>query len=235
MTAIRMGKTVWVAFALLNALLLSLIFLLWQVRAERAELARLQELGAAVYPAPRPLARFSLRDGAGREFGLEQLQGAWNLVFFGFSNCPDLCPLTLSELAKYHGGRDRTTAPPLNVLFVSIDPADTPQIAADYARGFHADFIGLGGSAEQVAAFAGQMFANTGATAAGGAASGDHQPSANPAHGGHQPAADSPAGLISHSVHIAVVSPAGALVGLLRPPHRADDIAAALAMIFQRA
>ena len=50
MAAIRLNRTAWIAFSLLNALLLALIFFLLQFRAERAELAQLNDLGAAVYP-----------------------------------------------------------------------------------------------------------------------------------------------------------------------------------------
>ncbi len=214
MAAIRPSRIAWIAFVLLNASLLALFFFLLQFRVERAELARLNDLGAAVYPEPLPLAEISLSDQSGKAFGLDRMRDGWNLVFFGFSNCPDMCPLTLSELGDFY--RERAAAqPPLNVLFVSVDPADTPEIIGEFLSGFHPDFIGLSGTPENVTAFAGQLFVNTGAADSS-------------AHGG-------PEGVISHGVHIGVVNPAGELVGLLRPPHRAADIARALEMIFRRA
>lgn len=221
MAAIRLSRTVRVAFVLLNALLLAFIVFLLQFRAERAELAQLNDLGAALYPRPLPLTEFSLTDQAGQSFGLDRMRGAWNLVFFGFSNCPDMCPLTLSELGDFYRGRTDPAAPPLNVLFVSVDPADTRHIIGEYLRGFHPDFIGLRGTPADVNALASQMFVHTGATDGAG-------------HGAHQTPAGGPEGFISHSVHIGVVGPQGELVGLLRPPHRAGDIAEALEMIFQR-
>ena len=222
MAAIRLSRTAWIAFVLLNALLLALIVFLLQFRGERAELAQLNELGAAVYPEPLPLVEVSLNDQTGRPFGLDRMRGAWNLVFFGFSNCPDMCPLTLSELGDFYRGRAESAQPPLNVLFVSVDPADSPGIIGEYLLGFHPDFIGLSGSAENVNAFASQLFVNTGAAESS-------------IHGGHAPPAASPEGFISHSVHMGVINPSGELVGLLRPPHRAGDIARALAMIVRRA
>ena len=221
MAAIRLSRTVWTAFVLLNALLLALIVFLLQFRAERAELARLNDLGAALYPEPLPLTDFALTDQAGQPYGLERMRGAWHLVFFGFSNCPDMCPLTLSELGDFYRGRSDSTAPPLNVLFVSVDPADTRQIIGEYLRGFHPHFIGLRGTPADVNAFASQMFVHTGVANGAG-------------HGAHPTPAGGPEGFISHSIHIGVVGPAGKLVGLLRPPHRAGDIAEALEMIFQR-
>lgn len=222
MAAIRLSRTAWTAFALLNALLLALIVFLIQFRTERAELAQLSELGAAVYPEPLPLEDISLSDQTGQPFGLDRMRGAWNLVFFGFSNCPDICPLTLSELEDFYRARTASAQPPLNVLFVSVDPADTQEVIGEYLRGFHPDFIGLSGAAENVEAFASQLFVHTGAAESS-------------AHGDHESPAGSPEGLISHSIHIGVVGPSGELVGLLRAPHRAADIEQALAMILQRA
>ena len=223
MAAIRLTKTAWIAFALLNALLLSVIVLLLQIRSERQELAELSALGAAVYPAPRPLTGFELTDQRGQAFRLESLRGAWSLVFFGFSNCPDMCPLTLAELERFYRARPTTEQLPLQVVFVSVDPADTPEVLDEYLQSYHPEFIGLGGSSEAVGEFARQLFVFTGAE--DGASD----------HGGHDRPAGSPEGFISHSIHVGVVSPAGELVGLLRPPHRAAAIAQALELIFQRA
>lgn len=219
MAAIRLNRIVWLAFALLNVLLLTLIVLLLQFRGGRAELARLDDLGAAVYPEPVPLREITLTDQRGRPFGLDDLRGAWNLVFFGFSNCPDMCPLTLAEIERYYRSQGESAEVPVQVVFVSIDPADTPAVIDEYLDGFHEDFIGLSGGREAVAEFASQMYANTGSAMAAG-------------HG--QPA-DAPQGMISHSIHIGLVGPSGELVGLLRPPHRATAIGEALQLIMRRA
>ncbi len=219
MAAIRLNRTAWLAFALLNVLLLMLIALLLQFRAGRAQLARLDSLGAVVYPEPVPLREIALSDQRGQPFGLGDMRGAWNLVFFGFSDCPDMCPLTLAEIERYYRDRGESAEAPVQVVFVSIDPADTPPVINEYLDGFHEDFIGLSGSREAVAGFAGQMFANTGARM----------------DAGHGQSADAPEGMISHSIHIAVVGPLGELVGLLRPPHRAAAIGEALRLLTQRA
>jgi len=223
MAALRLNTSTWVALALLNVLLLALIALLLQFRGGRAELARLDELGAAVYPVPAPLSGIALADQHGAPFGLGDMLGRWNLVFFGFTNCPDMCPLALAELEDFYRARqEHESAAPAQVVFVSVDPADTPETIKNYLAGFHGDFIGLSGSAEAVAGFAAQLFVNTGA---GDMAGLDH---------GHGHAADAPEDIISHSIHIGVVSPAGELVGLLRPPHRAAAIAEAIEMLARR-
>ena len=52
-----------------------------------------------LFSETRALPGFALLDQAGRPFGPEQLRGHWTLLFFGFANCPDVCPTTLATLA----------------------------------------------------------------------------------------------------------------------------------------
>jgi protein SCO1/2 len=105
---------------------------------------------ATVLPQPRPLPEFVLVDTAGREFTRTSLRGRHRLLFFGFTHCPDICPLTLQVLAA---ALDELTAqaPELvpEVVFVSVDPhRDTPDRIRDYLRNFDAQFIGVTGSDE---------------------------------------------------------------------------------------
>jgi protein SCO1/2 len=78
----------------------------------------------------------------------------WMLVFFGYTNCPDECPLTLQKMAtalKELGPLADKIAP----LFVTVDPAhDTPSRLADYLSNFDPRIIGLTGTDEQIAAVA---------------------------------------------------------------------------------
>jgi protein SCO1/2 len=56
-------------------------------------------------------------------------------VFFGYTHCPDVCPLTLARLGRYQAGR-RSDLPPLEVVFVSVDPGrDTPDRLAEFVTG----------------------------------------------------------------------------------------------------
>jgi protein SCO1 len=100
--------------------------------------------GAILAPA-RPLADFSLIDNHGREFGPLNLRGHWSLMFFGYTNCPDFCPSTLTTLAalekKLRAGK--APAPP-QVIFVSVDAKrDTPAQLDKYVPYFDPQFIGL--------------------------------------------------------------------------------------------
>ncbi len=75
---------------------------------------------------------------------------AVTLVFFGFTQCPDVCPITMARLAKIYA--DLGEPDDVRVVMVTVDPeTDTPEVIARYAAGFHPDFVGLGGSNAQIA------------------------------------------------------------------------------------
>lgn len=95
-------------------------------------------------PAPRATPPFALIDQRGRAASEQLLHGRATLLFFGFSNCPDVCPTTLALLA---GVRKSTALNPLQVVMVSIDPErDTPLQLQRYLGGFDPAFIGLTGA-----------------------------------------------------------------------------------------
>jgi len=94
---------------------------------------------------PRVLPDFSLIDQDGRAFDGANLRGHWSIMFFGYTNCPDFCPTTLSTLAALTQrlrGENAAVVP--QVIFVSVDPKrDTPQQLAKYVPYFDPRFIGL--------------------------------------------------------------------------------------------
>lgn len=95
-------------------------------------------------PTSRATLPFSLTDQQGRAASEQLLQGQATLLFFGFSNCPDVCPTTLALLASV---RKSTALKPLQVVMVSIDPErDTPLQLQRYLGGFDPSFIGLTGA-----------------------------------------------------------------------------------------
>lgn len=93
-----------------------------------------------------PNLRFQLVDDAGRAVSAADYAGKVVVLYFGYTHCPDVCPLTLSHLAdavQRLGGR----AGDVRVLFVSVDPArDTPRILHAYTRAFSPQAVGLTGS-----------------------------------------------------------------------------------------
>lgn len=98
-----------------------------------------------------PGGSFSLIDHKGRATTDQDFLGKFQLVFFGYTFCPDICPTTLNDIAvtlELLGDDAARIAP----LFISVDPdRDTPAVLAEYVGLFHPAIIGLTGSREQVA------------------------------------------------------------------------------------
>jgi protein SCO1/2 len=100
---------------------------------------------ATLLDAPRPLPAIALTDQSGRPFAFDALDGRHSLVFFGFTNCPDICPLTLQVLADAQAElqREHADLAPA-VVFVSVDPArDSRERIGAYVRAFAPDIIGV--------------------------------------------------------------------------------------------
>jgi protein SCO1/2 len=96
-------------------------------------------------PQPRSPGEFSLIDQNNAQFTAARLRGAPTLVYFGYTHCPDVCPVTMLQLAQVVKSG---VVPGLRVVFISVDPArDTPTQLAQYVHAFDPDFIGLTGTA----------------------------------------------------------------------------------------
>jgi protein SCO1/2 len=97
---------------------------------------------------------FKLVDDHGRSVTDATYRGRWMLVFFGYTDCPDECPLTLQKMATALGALG-LPADRIAPLFITVDPArDTPDRLAGYVANFGSRIIGLTGNSEQIAAVA---------------------------------------------------------------------------------
>jgi protein SCO1 len=100
-------------------------------------------------PQPRELQDFRLTDISGAPFTLADLAGRPSLVYFGFTNCPDVCPTTLAKLAQVVR---LGAVKGLRVVFISVDPQrDTPPVLALYVHAFDPSFQGVTGDPRIVA------------------------------------------------------------------------------------
>lgn len=97
---------------------------------------------------------FTLVDKAGRTVTWDQFKGRWRIVYFGYTFCPDACPLDMQALM---GGFNRfvqdhpDSAAKVQPIFVSIDPErDTPEIVGQWTEAFGPRLLGLTGSPDQV-------------------------------------------------------------------------------------
>ena len=90
----------------------------------------------------------ALEDPSGKTRRLEEFRGKAVVVFFGFTQCPDVCPTTLADLAQVMKSLG-AEADRVQVLFVTVDPErDTPKLLSEYMGAFDARFIALRGDAE---------------------------------------------------------------------------------------
>ena len=94
---------------------------------------------------------FALTDPSGKQRTLADYRGKVVVLFFGYTQCPDVCPTTLSALAETMKslGAD---ADRVQVIFVTVDPdRDTAGVLASYVTAFNPSFVGLRGDAEAIA------------------------------------------------------------------------------------
>ena len=126
-----------------------LLPLLWL--ALPADAADVPDLVAGVFSPPRAAPDFALRGSDGTELKLSHYRGKLVILAFGFTACPDVCPTTLSDMARTMQilGPD---AERVQVLFVTIDPKrDTAELLKQYVPAFNPNFLGLRGDAAATA------------------------------------------------------------------------------------
>lgn len=125
------------------------------IKAQRNLTATAQ---VVVLDEPHELGAFHLMSVQGQDFSLAQLLNKWNIVFFGYLNCPDVCPGTLSVLQM--AAREIPAAlDHYRFIFVSVDPQrDTPEKLKEYVKYYHTAFIAVTGGHDQLSSFAQQLF-----------------------------------------------------------------------------
>jgi protein SCO1/2 len=176
--------------------------------------ARPPEIGGYVLPRPRALDAFELVDDTGAKFVPRDFAGRWSFLYFGYTYCPDVCPLTLVELAEVKKKlAERRPGAAVSFYFVSVDPdRDTPARLHEYVTYFDPGFRGLTGDPAQVAALANAVGAVYFV----------------------QPGQNEKSYLVSHSSNIALLDPSGGLRAVFTAPHVAAQVADDFAAIFAR-
>lgn len=174
----------------------------------------LREQGVYLLPRPREIAPFELTTHTGEPFTVEDLKGQWSFIFFGFTNCPDICPTSMASLAQAR--RQLEAEYPELVddfqgIMVSVDPErDDRETLANYVESFSPSFIGVRGDRADVAELATQLnvaFAKV------------------PADDGYQ---------VDHTGNIVIVNSRGHYTGFAKLPHQADTIVSAFRSLEER-
>lgn len=168
---------------------------------------------AVLYPQAREIPDFHLTQANGQALTLADWRGHWTIAYFGYANCPDVCPTTLAafkqvwlQLAK-HGSLAK-----LRFDFISVDPArDKPDVLAKYVAFFNPDFIAATGTDDELTKLTralGLLYTRT------PTANGDEQ--------------------VDHSASAVIVDPQGRLVGMFRPPFAPEAVANDLALLAEQ-
>ena len=176
----------------------------------------LREQGTFLLPMPREISAFSLVDQRRAQFDNASLTGHWSLLFFGFTSCPDVCPVTLAALAqvekKLSQASQQDLLDQLKIYFVSVDPErDDAAVIGKYVEAFSPRFTGVTGSRDALAQFAQQL------------------------NVAFMKVPDSKGGyVIDHTGNIVIIDPKGRYAGFMKLPHQADRILIAYKSIARR-
>ncbi len=164
------------------------------------------------YDDVTPAPDLSLVDHTGRPAALRDFRGRAVLLFFGFTHCPDVCPLTLAKLARVTESLG-TRPEELRILLVTVDPErDTPAALGEYVRRFTPLAVGLtGDSASLARAYRGYGVYTVPGTTHGGGHAGKHAPAA-------------PAGAMTHSTAVYGIDREGRLQVVMSPGASEDDL-----------
>lgn len=204
----RIQKTVFILVALV-ALVIGLTVYRVLNTERQLDTAELLDAGIVMLPQGRDMPDVSLTNQDGEAVSMEQLEGRWNLLFFGYTFCPDICPATLAELRKLRGKLPEEVNQRLQPILVSVDPErDTPEQLKKYLDYFGAGFIGLTGPLDDI-----QTLANAAGVPfiPGDTSKKDYT--------------------VDHGANLALIGPDGRLRGFIRAPMRTEKLAEQLSAV----
>lgn len=168
------------------------------------------QLTATILPAGNELPDFTLLDQDGTPVDRTVFAGQWDVVFFGFTNCPDICPATMTVLGQAQrelGYRGQDPLP--RVVLVSVDPErDKPEAMAQYINYFGEGNLGLTGELEEIRKLTGAL--------------GIYFQKAGAEDGNYG---------VDHSTVVLVIDPQGRLKALFSAPHLVENLVHDLPLI----
>lgn len=171
-------------------------------KEQQAKLTNPPDVEGLFWPNPKQIHDFKTLDQTGTKFGLDQLTGKWSFIFFGYTHCPDVCPITLSVMSDVYK-KLKTQHNDIQVIFVSVDPdRDTTEKLAQYVAYFNDDFIGLGGDKKKIESLTKQI----------GIAYYINNEKQNENY------------LVDHTASIFLIDPKARLIAKLSPPHNENTI-----------
>ncbi len=140
-------------------LLMSLSFLLISCQSEQTDTLQEKTFQALkVFPQPLGIESVNMINKNGEETVFQSLKGNYSVVFFGFTNCPDICPTTLLDMQKINKKLTATGHIPPQFVFISVDPErDTAENLKQYIGYFNPEFKALTATPENLQKLAAQL------------------------------------------------------------------------------
>jgi protein SCO1/2 len=162
----------------------------------------------------RALPEFELVDQNNETITRDSLKGKWNLMFFGYTHCPDICPTTLQTMNQMMQAiDDPDVRMAVRVYFVSVDPGrDSPEVLASYVDYFNPDFIAATAPDDKLRMLTGAL---------------------GIAHEIHKRSDDDLTYGVDHSGAIVLINPRAEFAGLFSAPHNSLAMARDLAKIIE--
>jgi protein SCO1/2 len=164
------------------------------------------ELEGVLRPQFKALQPFALIDQNNASFDLANLKNKWSFIFFGYTSCPDVCPMTLRTLdvvQTHLKSSDTAPTDDVQMIFVSVDPErDSTDKLGAYVSFFDQQFIGATGNKQDLDAFSGQFGAGY-----------QFEPETSPGHY-----------LVAHTSAVFLVDPLGRLIATFSQPHYPEVI-----------
>lgn len=104
-----------------------------------------------VYPKKNPIKSFKLSSQKQADLDNSLFDNRWNLITMGFTQCPDICPDTLTKLTQIYNQLSPEMQKKYQVIFLSVDPKrDSVKHLSDYLSYFHEDFVGITGNKKNI-------------------------------------------------------------------------------------
>jgi len=109
-------------------------------------------VGDKEFSNSKKISTFSLTDQNGNSFTLKQLQGHWSLIYIGYTSCPDICPMTLANLAAVSKELNKLAGVDLapKVIFLAVDPNRDTAHLKQYLNYFDPNYIGISGDKHEI-------------------------------------------------------------------------------------
>lgn len=167
-----------------------------------------------LFPQGKAFSGFELVSDEGKKWQSKDFKGNYSVLFFGYANCPDICPTTLLDMQKIDKALTTAGSKTPEVIFISVDPdRDTPEILHDYINYFNPKFRALTGDEANILSIASQLGVAYRVE--------DHEKGDLIYE-------------VDHASALFVLNPEGERIGIFPAPHDATKIAADLKLLMEQ-